>query len=149
MSSSLGEKYEYLKRKNSGTVNNKYFFGLSVPTPTEEGDFKEAFMNGKVKVLTNGEKGLGFYSNFDKDLVGNEVFMFSEDANPILLTLKGDVDRDGDVDEDDLKALLEIVLGKVTVENNQKNYDFDAAHVNDDEDINIADVTALVNILNE
>lgn len=147
LSSSLGEKYEYLKRKNAGTVNNKYFFGLSVPTPTEEGNFKEAFMNGKIKVLTNGEKGLGFYSNFDKDLVGNEVFMFSEDNNPILLTLKGDVYRDGVIDNKDLTALVEIVLGKVTVANNPKNYDFDAAHVNEDEDINIADVTALVNIL--
>ena len=147
LSSSLGEKYEYLKRKNSGTVNNKYFFGLSVPN--EEGNFKEAFMNGKIKVLTNGEKGLGFYSNFDKNLVGNEVFMFSEDTNPILLTLKGDVYRDGVIDNKDLTALVEIVLGKVTLENKPENYDFDAAHVNDDEDINIADVTALVNILNE
>ena len=143
LSSSLGEKYEYLKRKNSGTVNNKYFFGLSVPT--EEGKFKEAFMNGKIKVLTNGERGLGFYSNFDKNLVGNEVFMFSEDANPILLTLKGDVNRDGKVSVADVNALVEIVLGKVTVPDN--THDFDAAHVNADEEITIADVTALVNII--
>lgn len=144
LSSSLGEKYEYLKRKNSGTVNNKYFFGLSVPT--EEGKFKEAFMNGKIKVLTNGEKGLGFYSNFDKNLVGNEVFMFSEDTNPILLTLKGDVNRDGDVTIADVTALVNIILGKAT-EGDTHNYDFEAAHVNADEEITIADVTALVNII--
>jgi hypothetical protein len=144
LSSSLGEKYEYLKLKNSGTVNNKYFFGLSVPT--KEGDFKEAFMNGKIKVLTNGEKGLGFYSNCDKNLVGNEVFMFSEDFNPILLTLKGDVNRDGKVSVADVTALVNIILGKAT-EGDTHNYDFEAAHVNADEDITIADVTALVNII--
>jgi hypothetical protein len=145
LSSSLGEKYEYLKLKNSGTVNNKYFFGLSVPT--KEGDFKDAFMSGYIKVLTNGEKGLGFYSNFDKNLVGNEVFMFSEDANPILLTLKGDVNRDGKVSVADVNALVEIVLGKVTEADNTKNYDFEAAHVNADKEITISDVTALVNII--
>lgn len=145
LSSSLGEKYEYLKRKNSGTVNNKYFFGLSVPT--KEGDFKEAFMNGKIKVLTNGEKGLGFYSNFDKNLVGNEVFMFSEDNNPILLTLKGDVNRDGSITIADVTALVNIILGKATYPADADKYDFEAAHVNADEDITIADVTALVNII--
>lgn len=143
LSSSLGEKYEYLKRKNSGTVNNKYFFGLSVPT--DDGKFRDAFMSGKIKVLTNGEKGLGFYSNYDKNLVGNEVFMFSEDDKPILLTLKGDVNRDGKVSVADVNALVEIVLGKVTVPDN--THDFDAAHVNADEEITIADVTALVNII--
>ena len=144
LSSSLGEKYEYLKLKNSGTVNNKYFFGLSVPT--EEGKFKEAFMSGYIKVLTNGEKGLGFYSNYDKNLVGNEVFMFSEDYNPILLTLKGDVNRDGSITIADVTALVNIILGKAT-EGDTHNYDFEAAHVNADEDITIADVTALVNII--
>ena len=57
ISQSLGEQYDYLKRLNAGTVNNKYFFGLSVPTNEEEGPFRDDFLNGKIKVLGVNEDG--------------------------------------------------------------------------------------------
>ena len=143
------QEYEHLMARNAGTVNNKYFFGLTdedmklCTYETEDG------ADCVIRNLGAGEnQPLAFYGDWQAPK-SNQAFLVSETFNPVLLKLKGDVDRDGDVDEDDLKALVEIVLGKVTVENNQKNYDFDAAHVNEDEDINIADVTALVNILNE
>ena len=46
-----------------------------------------------------------------------------------------------------MTALVNIILGKATEENNPDNYDFKAANVNDDDYITIADVTALVNII--
>ena len=144
LSESLYNDYEYLLRKNAGTVNNKYFFGL------DDADM-ELCVYGEdqdcvVRNLGTGEnQPLAFYGDWQAPKA-NQAFLVSE-TNPILLTQKGDVDRDGDVDYDDVKALVKIVLGEVTIENNPDNYDFDAAHVNEDEDINIADVTALVNIL--
>lgn len=143
LSQSLADKYEYLKRKNAGTVNNKYFFGL------DDADLDLCVENKDcvVRNLGTGEnQPLAFYGDWQAPK-SNQAFLVSETFNPILLTLKGDVYRDGVIDNKDLTALVEIVLGKVTLENKPENYDFDAAHVNEDEDINIADVTALVNIL--
>ena len=145
LSSSLGEKYEHLKRLNAGTVNNKYFFGL--PVPTEEGDFKEDFMNGKIKVLANGEDGIGFYSNYDSNLVGNEAFMFSEDYNPILLSLRGDVNRDGKISIADVTAVVDIILGNLIYPRDAVYYDFDAANANGDNLISVPDITLLVGII--
>lgn len=62
-------------------------------------------------------------------------------------TLAGDVNRDGEVTIADVTALVNIILGKATEENNPDDYDFKAAKVNDDGEITIADVTALVNII--
>ena len=61
--------------------------------------------------------------------------------------LKGDVNRDGKQSIADVTALVNIILGKVTEENNPDDYDFKAADVNNDGSRSIADVTALVNII--
>lgn len=61
--------------------------------------------------------------------------------------LLGDVNRDGFVNITDVTALVDIVLGKVTLEDNPYNYDFDAADVDRNGEITITDVTALVNIV--
>ena len=61
--------------------------------------------------------------------------------------LLGDVNRDGSVNITDVTALVDIVLGKVTLEDNPNNYDFDAADVDRNGEITITDVTALVNIV--
>ena len=136
------EKYEHLTARNAGTVNNKYFFGL------DDADIElctyDSGNSCVVRNLSTGDEELGFYDNWTVD--ANKAFLVSE-TNPVKLWLKGDVDRDGDVDYDDVKALVKIVLGEVTEGNNPNNYDFDAAKVNEDTEINIADVTALVNIL--
>ena len=57
----------------------------------------------------------------------------------------GDVNGDGDVNTVDLIVLVNILLGKDTVD----NYNRDAVDLNSDNNITIADVTTLVNILNE
>ena len=66
---------------------------------------------------------------------------------PFEASKPGDVNRDGDVTIADVTALVNIILGKATEENNPDNYDFKAANVNGEDDITIADVTALVNII--
>ena len=62
-------------------------------------------------------------------------------------TVKGDVNGDGSPTIADVTALVNIILGKVTAENNPDNYNFDAADVNNDGSPTIADVTELVNII--
>lgn len=54
-------------------------------------------------------------------------------------SLPGDLDADGDVDQTDLNALVNIVLKRVT------DYNQHAADVNGDGKVDIADVTKLVN----
>ncbi len=130
------KEYEYLKKRNAGTVNNKYFFGLSGD------DIAEATTN--ICQFTKDELGLAFSHNLEQS-AANKAFL-PGDKDPVYLSFVGDVDRDGDVDKDDLSALIKIILGTDTEED---NYDYDAANVNEDENENpdIADVTALVNIL--
>lgn len=81
------------------------------------------------------------------------VTLSSKNAEDVVVSLTatakliGDVDRNGVVDLADVKALVEIILGKATRENDAEKYDFDAADVNTDDNITIADVTALVNTI--
>lgn len=131
------KEYEYLKKRNAGTVNNKYFFALSGD------DIAEATTN--ICQFTKDEQGLAFSYNLEQS-PANKAFL-PGDKDPVYLSFVGDVNRDGKVSVADVNALVEIVLGKVTEADNTKNYDFEAAHVNADEDITIADVTALVNII--
>lgn len=71
------------------------------------------------------------------------VFWTLEDA------VEADVNRDGTISIADVTAIVNILLGKVTPENNPNNYDFNAANVNGDEGITIDDVMTLVNIILE
>ena len=66
---------------------------------------------------------------------------------PLKKKVVGDINRDGIVTIADVTALTNIILGKVTRENDSEQYDFDAADVNGDGQTTIADVTALVNII--
>lgn len=63
--------------------------------------------------------------------------------------VEADVNRDGTISIADVTAIVNILLGKVTPEDNPNNYDFNAANVNGDEGITIDDVMTLVNIILE
>ena len=147
LSQSLADKYEYLRRKNAGTVGNKYFFALSnedldkCVAPNEEGE-KDCVVRN-LSIDDNGQ--LGFFNNWQS--AANEAFLVSQTFNPVKLTLVGDINRDGSITIADVTALVNIILGKATPEKDSDKYDFDAAYVNDDNVITIADVTALVNII--
>ena len=63
---------------------------------------------------------------------------------PIEATKIGDVNRDGEINISDVTAMIDIILGKETAED---NYDHKAADVNTDGTINISDVTNLIDII--
>lgn len=129
------KEYEYLKLRNAGTVNNKYFFGLS------SDDI--AVVDVNLCQLAKDETGLIFSHNLEQS-AANKAFIPSEN-DPIYLSIKGDVNRDGKISIADVTALVNIILGKDKPED---GYDYEAARVNTTDDvISIADVTALVNII--
>jgi hypothetical protein len=59
-------------------------------------------------------------------------------------TLKGDVDRDGDIDIDDVNATIDIVLGRDT---EAYDYDMEAADADDDDDHDIDDVNTIIDMV--
>lgn len=63
---------------------------------------------------------------------------------PFTVSKRGDVDRDGDVDIDDVNAAIDIVLNRdVTA----KDYDFNAADADGDNDRDIDDVNIIIDIV--
>jgi len=63
---------------------------------------------------------------------------------PFETSVKGDVDRDGDVDLDDVTSLIDIILSRDT---QTDNYDYDAADVDEDNDRDLDDLTSLIDIV--
>lgn len=134
------EEYGHLLLKTAGTVNNKYLWGLSTSdleqcTYGEDGDCE-------VRTLSTGDKGVGFYMTWTAP--ANQAFLASKEFNPITLTSKGDIDRDGDVDIDDLTALIDILMGADTPEN---NYDYEAADFDEDGSRQVSDISSLIDYL--
>ena len=148
VSESITDKYEHLLRRNSGTVNNKYFFPISVkkdlaPAYKKKNNDQE-MKDTPIRILGKKGKFLAFNDSWD-DLPSNAVFLFNEDYKPVFLNLIGDVDRDGDIDLDDVNATIDIVLGRDV---STKNYDFEAADVDEIyEMINIDDVNTLIDLV--
>lgn len=137
------KEYEHLKLRNAGLVNNKYFFGL------ENQDLEKCLAEDEYHCVVRSlgvENGrIGFYENWDAN--ANRAFLVSEEPTPIFIRIIGDVNKDGFVTIADVTALVNIILGKATIENDSDKYDFEAADVNADNFTTIADVTALVNII--
>ena len=148
ISAETTKKYEHLLRRNSGTVNNKYFFPISVeedlaPAYKKKNNDQE-MKDTPIRILGKKGKFLAFNDSWD-DLPSNAVFLFNEDYKPVFLNLIGDVDRDGDIDLDDVNATIDIVLGRDV---STKNYDFEAADVDEIyEMINIDDVNTLIDLV--
>ena len=132
-------QYEHLMALNSGTVNNKYFWGLSQAQVEKCVDGKKCV----IRTFGNGNKGLGFYDNWEAP--ANQAFLENTTFNPILITVKGDVDRDGDWDISDVTATISFALGENL--NDPVHYDYDAADTNDDGVIDVTDVTGVISIV--
>lgn len=126
------KEYEHLMAKNAGTVNNKYFFGL----PAD--DLKK--VNG-LRVLQMYNKVLGFHDIWTT-VEANKAFLFTTDFDPVKLTLKGDINMDGEVDVVDVTTLVDYIL-----KNNPSPCDVDACDVNENGEVDVADVTYLVDII--
>lgn len=59
-------------------------------------------------------------------------------------TMKGDVNRDGKLDVQDVTALVNIIQQRA---NEEYHYDYDAADLNSDGEYNVIDVTMLINLI--
>lgn len=132
------KEYEHLMLRNSGTVNNKYFFGL------DQTDLKSVENVRMLNLNDAGEK-LGFYSNWT-ELEANRAFIVDSN-DPVKLFMRGDVNRDGEVDINDVTATVDIVLRKATPETHSDVYDFEAADANENGAITIDDVVIIVNMV--
>lgn len=67
---------------------------------------------------------------------------------PLKVELIGDVTRDGEVDVNDVTALIDIILqGDVTPPYQMTQYDHEAGDLNKDNDIDVNDVTLLIDII--
>ena len=133
-------KYEHLMARNAGTVNNKYFFGL-----TEDdlglctyGSDKDCVVRS-LKVDDNN-KNLAFRDHWT--VAANKAFLVSDEHDVIKLFLKGDINMDGEVDVIDVTTLVDYIL-----KNNPSPCDVDACDVNENEEIDVIDVTTLVDII--
>lgn len=130
------KEYEHLMAKNAGTVNNKYFFGL----PADD------LNNVKgLRVLQMYNKVLGFHDIWTT-VEANKAFLFTTDFDPVIdpvkLTLKGDINMDGEVDVTDVTTLVDYIL-----KNNPSPCDVEACDVDENGEVHVSDVTYLVDII--
>ena len=99
------KEYEHLMYLNSGTVNNKYFWGL------KEEDVKKCTYLDEEDVkdyVVRGLEGNAFINN--KQVKTNKAFLVSEDAQIISLNKRGDVNHDGKVNIKDVTDLIDRLL---------------------------------------
>ena len=114
---------------NSGS-NNMYYDGFL-------SDYYLVYNNSSGFSLSTSAASIYLYKK-------TSITIEEEYVSPMIV---GDINRDGQISIADVTALVNMILGKITQENDSDQYDFDAADVNGDGQISIADVTALVNII--
>ncbi len=136
-------EYEHLMARNAGTVNNKYFFGLTdddlgLCTYTS-GSHKDCVVRSLA--VDDSNKNLAFSDHWT--VAANKAFLVSDKHDVIKLFLKGDINMDGKVDSADIVRLVDYILEREST----VPCDVDACDVNEDGKIVVADVTSLVDII--
>ena len=136
------KEYEHLMARNAGTVNNKYFFGLT------DDDLKLCtYTSGSENdcvvrnLAVDDNNKLAFSDHWT--VAANKAFLVSEEHNVIKLFLKGDINMDGLVNSADIVRLVDYILERES----SVPCDVDACDVNEDGKIVVADVTSLVDII--
>lgn len=85
-----------------------------------------------------------YYSGLDNYFVGDANGNIVKNAwvtiSGVATVLRGDVNRDGQVNVSDVTTLINMILGTLTI-------DQEVADVNYDDAVNVSDVTALINII--
>lgn len=103
--------------------------------------------NGVAKIIAQGNNTRNnlrynsaskLFSCYEKGQ--DDVYLYEKE----LLTIPGDVTKDGEVTVADVEALVKILLGTATEED---NFDLEAAELDGVEGISIADLTKLVEML--
>lgn len=127
---------------------------MSYPTNGGTGSFNANHFTAraaKLKVLgltASGKLGMVTPPSSWTAMPANKAWLeytgSAELVFPFTASKRGDVDRDGDVDIDDVNAAIDIVLNRdVTA----KDYDFNAADVDGDNDRDIDDVNIIIDIV--
>ena len=135
-------EYEHLMARNAGTVNNKYFFGLTdddlgLCTYTS-GSHKDCVVRS---LAVDDNNKLAFSDHWT--VAANKAFLVSDKHDVIKLFLKGDINMDGLVNSADIVRLVDYILEREST----VPCDVDACDVNEDGKIVVADVTSLVDII--
>ena len=134
-------------KRNSGTVNNKYFWNVNA-------DLDKMSDEPIVRDLAVDENGkLAFSDHWTTE--NNKAFLVDTlgEHNVIYLSLRGDINRDGLVDISDVTALIDILLELEPYSYAEpsttypRGLDYEAADVNLSGARGIADVTALIDII--
>ena len=128
------------------TTSNNYLYYAS----TNVNGTEWAITTSSISNVWNSERNLRFNTTSGQErfcaylATGSQqdVVLYKEIADATVIP--GDVNKDGQVTVDDLEALVKILLGTNTAED---DYNMEAADVNGDEEITVADVSALVGIL--
>ncbi|MBQ8128171.1 MAG: Ig-like domain-containing protein [Prevotella sp.] len=128
------------------TTSNNYLYYAS----TNVNGTEWAITTSSISNVWNSERNLRFNTTSGQErfcaylATGSQqdVVLYKEIADAMVIP--GDVNKDGQVTVDDLEALVKILLGTNTAED---DYNMEAADVNGDEEITVADVSALVGIL--
>ena len=129
----------------SGTGNRR---SLTIATGSSNWNWSET--NNR---LSNGNgRYLIYDGGFSLSASAASIYLYKKtsvsiEEEYVSPTIDGDINRDGQISIADVTELVNIILGKITQENDSGQYDFDAADVNGDGQITIADVTELVNMI--
>lgn len=138
--------YEHLMLRNSGMVRNKYFWGLSeeeVATCGTTNEYDQVDCVVRSLEPTEGDHA-AFYNNGIVN--SNQAFLVSDTYDPIKIMIKGDINRDGKANIEDVTALIDILL-YLPEENFSEQYDYEAADFDEDETINVQDLADLIDYL--
>ncbi len=93
---------------------------------------KIVFNNGKLVATSNDGNATIALSAMN--------FMYFSNEGGSSQVLRGDVNRDGKVNVSDVTALINMILGNLTM-------DQEVANLNGDDKVNVSDVTTLINII--
>lgn len=131
-------QYEHLADLNSGTVNNKYFWGL------KESDVEKCSNDGGENCVVRNLEGGKFIDNWKVET--NKAFLVTDEYAEITMSiLHGDVNHDGKVNIQDVTDLIDRRLVRPDAEHLVAcEY---CSDVNQDGKVDIQDVTDLIDIL--
>ena len=131
-------QYEHLMYLNSGTVNNKYFWGL------KESDVEKCSNDGGENCVVRNLEGGKFIDNWKVET--NKAFLVTDEYAEITMSiLHGDVNHDGKVNIQDVTDLIDRRLVRPDAEHLVAcEY---CSDVNQDGKVDIQDVTDLIDIL--
>ena len=90
--------------------------------------------------------GTGYYRIYNAQNTSDYITIANDKFNPVKLTIKGDIDRDGIVSINDVTALIDILL-MLPERPYEVPYDYVAADFNETDGIEISDLSDLIEYL--